>query len=74
MNNANFKYARDGYQRPVAQLTHVDLDLRIYDDRVEGHERLQLLPRPQFSKSSLMHKISKSARQNSSSKTDPHGR
>lgn len=53
MNNANFKYARDGYQRPVAQLTHVDLDLRIYDDRVEGHERLQLLPRTAVSKIEL---------------------
>ena len=48
-----FKYARAGYQRPVAQLTHVDLDLRIYDDRVEGHERLQLLPRIAISKIEL---------------------
>ena len=49
----NFKYKRDAYQRPPAQLTHVELDLRIYDDHVEGRVKLQLLPRTALSQIKL---------------------
>ncbi len=40
-----FKFNRSDYRRPPVQLTHVDLELAIYDDRMDGIETLQLLPR-----------------------------
>ncbi|NLB69397.1 MAG: DUF3458 domain-containing protein [Lentisphaerae bacterium] len=40
----NFKYKKSEYVRPSVQLSHVDLDLKIYDDRVVGRERLLLKP------------------------------
>lgn len=40
-----FRFNRAAYRRPPIQLTHVDIELRIFDDHVEGAERLHLLPR-----------------------------
>ena len=41
----SYKYLRSAYRRPPAQLTHADLDLRIFDDHVDGTEVLSLTPR-----------------------------
>ncbi len=43
--SSKFKFNRSEYRRPPVQLTHVDLELAIYDDHVDGIETLHLLPR-----------------------------
>ena len=43
--SATFRYNRNDYRRPSVQLTHVDLKLDFFDDRVEGVETLHLLAR-----------------------------
>lgn len=48
-----FRYRRDAYRRPPAQLVHADLDLRIFDDRVEGEETLTLATRERIAVLSL---------------------
>lgn len=40
-----FRFRRADYRRPPVQLTHVDLTLRVYDERVVGEEELHFLPR-----------------------------
>lgn len=41
----SYRYLRAAYRRPPVQLTHADLILRIFDDRVEGQEILSFSPR-----------------------------
>ena len=43
--SATFRYNRHDYRRPPVQLTHVDLKLDFFDDRVEGVETLHLTAR-----------------------------
>lgn len=40
-----FRFNRAEYRKPPVQLMHVDLELKIYDDQVEGREIVHFLPR-----------------------------
>lgn len=41
----NWKYKRDDFKRPCAQLNHVDAKLSFYEDRVDGFATLRLTAR-----------------------------
>ncbi len=43
--SSTFRFMRSEYRRPSVQLTHVDLELNLYDDHVHGFETLHFLPR-----------------------------